>query len=454
MTRDLKISALLLTALSGFALAFHAAPLPQEADYHHFADDRGFLGIANFGNVISGIPFIALGIWGLFECIGLPRREHTVWTVFFTAIFLTGYGSGYYHLHPDNATLVWDRLPMALAFTSLLAALIMERIDEKAGFALFWPLLAAGAGSVFYWQAADDLRPYVLTQFLAIAEAALLLLLFPAQHGKTKYLIFTALCYATAKLLEHGDTPIYQWLDHVVSGHTLKHLVAAAGIWGVIRYIRPLPLPVVAGAETVVLLHGALNSEHSMRSLARAFSAAGYNTINIDYPTRKGRLEQLIDLVHPQVPSTGRVHFIGHSMGGLMIRAYLHKYKPRNLGRVVMIGTPNMGSEVADWLRHNILYKLSFGPAGQQLVTDQSPFAHIFGPVDYELGVIASDRFWDPMTGFFILPRPNDGRVSVERTRLAGMKDFVLTHSEHVFMPHNPDVIRQAVHFIETGRFV
>ncbi len=139
-------------------------------------------------------------------------------------------------------------------------------------------------------------------------------------------------------------------------------------------------------------------------------------------------------------------------MGGLVIRAYLHRYKPQNLGRVVMIGTPNQGSEVADFLQTRKLYRMLYGPAGQQLITDQSGFMHHFGAVDYEVGVIAGNRPVDLISSR-IIGKANDGKVSIDSTKLSGMKDHVIVPSSHTFFPSNPHMLMQTLEFLKQGKF-
>lgn len=211
--------------------------------------------------------------------------------------------------------------------------------------------------------------------------------------------------------------------------------------------------------ETVVLLHGIFRGKSSMRGMEKGLLRHGYSILNLNYSSRKKPIEHLIDDIHREISgspraSLGKLHFVGHSMGGLIIRAYLNKFMPEILGRVVMLGTPNQGSEAADFLAKTALYRFFYGPAGQQLVTDQTPFRDIFGAVNYELGVIAGDRSLDPIVSRFIIPGANDGRVAVERTKVPGMKDHVVLHISHTFMPSNREAILQTQHFLTHGQFL
>ncbi|MET0906605.1 MAG: alpha/beta fold hydrolase, partial [Tardiphaga sp.] len=146
--------------------------------------------------------------------------------------------------------------------------------------------------------------------------------------------------------------------------------------------------------------------------------------------------------------------FVGHSMGGLLARVYIGKHRPQRLGRVVMLGTPNGGSEIADKLKDWLLYRLYFGPAGQQLVTARdAATAALLPAVDYPVGIIAGNRSLDPITSRFILPGANDGRVTVARTRLDGMADHLVIAASHALMMKNKEAIAQTIAFLKHGRF-
>lgn len=216
------------------------------------------------------------------------------------------------------------------------------------------------------------------------------------------------------------------------------------------------PLP----GERVVLLHGIFRTHRHMRKLARYLEQQGYSVLNLYYPSTRYPLEGLAQWIHPQIEAFAqggeRIHFVGYSMGGLLIRAYLAQHRPANLGRVVMIGTPNQGSEVADFLCRGKwrgeLYRRLYGPAGQQLITTQHSFGQLFAPVDYELGIIAGDRPVDLISSH-IIGQPNDGKVAVERTKLAGMRDHLVLHTNHTTFPQQPEVWAQTAHFLRFGQF-
>lgn len=227
------------------AAAFFVPRIPQPQSYHMFADRRAFLGIPNFGDVVSNVPFAIVGVWGLVYLAWLrgselskrfvDRRERLPYLVFFVGVLLTAFGSSYYHLHPDNARLVWDRLPMTTAFMSLVAVLIAERINLRAGLWLLPILLVVGMGSVFQWywtelRGVGDLRFYATVQFYSVVFL-LIVMSFRSRYTYGSALAVVAGLYVLAKLLETFDRQVFS-LGHIVSGHTLKHLAAAlAGYW-------------------------------------------------------------------------------------------------------------------------------------------------------------------------------------------------------------------------------
>ncbi|MBR1153554.1 alpha/beta fold hydrolase [Bradyrhizobium sp. JYMT SZCCT0428] len=210
--------------------------------------------------------------------------------------------------------------------------------------------------------------------------------------------------------------------------------------------------------DGVVLLHGISRTALSFRKMQTALEAAGFATLNIDYPSRHHALEALAEHIHPAViqlaaGTEGQLHFVGHSMGGLLARVYISKHRPQRLGRVVMLGTPNGGSEIADRLKNVSLYRAWFGPAGEQLVTRRdAATGALFPPVDYPVGIIAGNRSVDPTSSLF-LPKPHDGRVSVENTKLDGMADHVVIGTSHPWLPGNRVAIAQTIAFLSDGRF-
>ena len=220
-----------------------------------------------------------------------------------------------------------------------------------------------------------------------------------------------------------------------------------------------LPQPSFAAkGDYVVLLHGIGRTKDSMEKMGESLTEKGYVVINIDYASRDKKIEDLVvdvreEIVGHHIPAVQKINLVGHSMGGLIIRAYIHKYKPENLGRVVMLGTPNQGSEVADLLSDTGMFKAFYGPAGQELVTDQTAFKKIFGTIHYDLGIIAGDRSIDPLSSL-VIPGDDDGKVAVKRTKIKGMKDHIVVHATHTFMPSNETVMEQTEYFLEHGKFL
>jgi len=222
---------LVLTAASLAGLLF-LPPITQDQNYHDFADQRTILGIPHFWNVVSNLPFIAVGAAGL----GQFRRNPAI-ALLFLAIAMTGFGSGYYHLNPNDRTLFWDRLPMAIGFMIILAIAVEDRLDAKMGAILLWPLIAVGVFSLLLWRWTGDLRLYGWVQFFPCIALPLLFLLFSPKFTGTSYWIAAAVLYAFAKLAEFYDSAIYS-AGSIVSGHTLKHIAAGAACYAILRYFQ------------------------------------------------------------------------------------------------------------------------------------------------------------------------------------------------------------------------
>ena len=219
------------------AAALLLPAVPQPLGYHAFADHREMLGVGNFFDVASNVGFLLAGIAGLVvvlrprTCFAL-NSERWPYAVFFVGMLLTALGSAYYHLAPDNERLFWDRLPMTIAFMALVAAQVVERIDVRAGLALLLPMLLVGAASVVYWRATEragdgNVLPYAILQAYTVVILLLIALLQPSRYSRGDDIYWVFAAYVIAKLLELFDVAVMD-LGHVVSGHTLKHLAAAA----------------------------------------------------------------------------------------------------------------------------------------------------------------------------------------------------------------------------------
>lgn len=226
-------------------------PIRQSPAYFGSADQRTLLGIPSFADVVSNLPFLVVGAWGVLFALKerhapgnrfLARQEAWPYVVFFAGVGLTCIGSAYYHWAPSNATLVWDRLPMTLAFMGIFSASIAEQINPKLGVRLLPVLAALGIASVVYWRlgelrGAGDLRPYGLVQFFPLLAIPLLVLLFPRRYTRSADLLVALGIYAVAKAFEVLDVAIFR-LGHVVSGHTLKHLAAALAVYWILRMLQ------------------------------------------------------------------------------------------------------------------------------------------------------------------------------------------------------------------------
>lgn len=203
------------------------------------------------------------------------------------------------------------------------------------------------------------------------------------------------------------------------------------------------------GRERVILLHALAGTKASMLYLEYRLRKAGFETCNMGYPSTRKPIEELASHVAARLPKSEKpLHYVTHSMGGIVLRQMIRENRPPNLGRVVMFAPPNQGSCLAARLRRNWYFRTVFGPAGQQLIDGAGSLPRKLGPVDFELGIIA---------GTFPIGRlvkdPSDGRVMVEETKVEGMTDFVEVSASHTFIIFNRQAIRQAIHFLRYARF-
>ncbi|MCK5424259.1 MAG: ceramidase domain-containing protein [Emcibacter sp.] len=224
-----------LSILAVGAMLF-VGPIPQDMEYHKFVDQYSLWGIPNFYNVMSNIPFIIVGLWGLkkYRTDLVSQAYKTPYLILSYGVILTAFGSGWYHLIPANQSLVWDRLPMTIAFMSLFSLIIRDYVHGEMGRKMLFPALFFGALSILYWHiteqmGAGDLRPYVLVQFLPMLLIPTIMALYKPRYSNRADLILVLVFYFAAKMAEYYDGMIYDALGGSISGHSIKHLLAAAG---------------------------------------------------------------------------------------------------------------------------------------------------------------------------------------------------------------------------------
>ena len=223
--KDSLIASLVIIS---FASLFFVPPIAQDLSYHNFADKRSMLGINNFFDVTSNLPFFFVGLLGLYTVYkhwGMPSSWS--WLVLFLSIFLVSFGSSCYHFNPVNKTLTWDRLPIAVGFMALFVVVVSDYINLKLEKWLLIPMSIVGITSVLYWHYTDDLRMYAWVQFVSMALLLVIIFVYKPTHLQTKYLLLAFFFYILSKVAEYFDKPIYDLFGQAMSGHTLKHLLAA-----------------------------------------------------------------------------------------------------------------------------------------------------------------------------------------------------------------------------------
>ncbi len=247
MLLKLRDTILLLTAIIAIGITFWLPAIPQNLDYHQFADQQPLFSIPNFWNVVSNIPFFFIGAIGLLEVSkNRPLKSDVLlFSIVFGGVFLTGLGSSYYHWEASNDTIMWDRLPMTLVFMAFFSLLVTDFISQKLGNLLLIPLITCGIASVMYWHFSEqagmgDLRAYALVQFLPMLLIPMMLILYDSitESGQTKKhdVLIVGFWYVLAKVFEYFDQAIYELSP--ISGHSIKHLLAAVAAWWLVVIFR------------------------------------------------------------------------------------------------------------------------------------------------------------------------------------------------------------------------
>jgi hypothetical protein len=247
--RRLRLGLIIAVSLLCVTVLCFLPPIPLAPGYHDFIDKRVFLRIPNYLDVLSNIPFMIVGLWGLLWLLWksskssfVMQQERIPYFVFFVGVALTGVGSFWYHMAPSDSRLPWDLMPMTCSFMSILTAIIMERINVKAGLRLLLPLLVLGIASVAYWylterQGHGDYRFYLFVQFFPPLLIALIIALFPPRYTGIQYLVMAFIFFVLAKLFELFDQQIYAF-TRMISGHSLKHITAGIACYWILRMLQ------------------------------------------------------------------------------------------------------------------------------------------------------------------------------------------------------------------------
>lgn len=230
---------LLLIVIGSFAFMLSKQPIGQSPDYHNFTDQRAFFGIPNFFDIMSNIPFLLVGIAGISFCReNRSMSFRPVWLTFFAGVAIVSLGSGYYHWNPTNETLAWDRLPMTIGFMGLFVAILAEYVNVWLGKFLLVPALLLGSSSVLYWHWFDDLRFYFWIQLIPLLTVPVVMALFRPKCSHQWLLMVALVCYVLAKITEACDREVFVFTQSLISGHSLKHLLAVLSCFSVLMMLK------------------------------------------------------------------------------------------------------------------------------------------------------------------------------------------------------------------------
>ncbi len=234
-----QVRCLLLSIISLLALIFSFEPIMQSTQYHFFSDSRQLTLIPNFFDVVSNLPFFIIGVSGCMHC-NSPSSNHcnNAWLIMFIGVALVSLGSAYYHWQPSYDSLFWDRLPMTIAFMALFVAIICECINEKLFSSLLLPTILLGGSSVVYWYITNDLRFYIWIQAAPLATIPTIMLLFKSKYSHQWLLVLALAFYILAKITELYDMQIFQWTYEILSGHSMKHLLASASCYCILLMLQ------------------------------------------------------------------------------------------------------------------------------------------------------------------------------------------------------------------------
>lgn len=233
-----QLSCLIALIILPLLLILSLDPISQDAQYHHFTDSRRYILIPNFFNVLSNLPFFFIGLYGYKYCNKTrAQSNNSAWLIMFLGIALISLGSSYYHWQPSYNTLFWDRLPMVISFNALFIAILSEYVTNKIASSLL-PTVLLGISSVLYWYFTDDLRLYYWIQLASLLTVPAVMFLFKSIYSHQWLMLLALGFYILAKITEFYDEQVFQWTNQVLSGHSIKHLLAASGCYCVLIMLK------------------------------------------------------------------------------------------------------------------------------------------------------------------------------------------------------------------------